>query len=223
MLPRHITFTGVDEHTDLSRLAALSQRYPIEWGVLFSPSRQGGGRYPALDWLRSEMLGEAPEAVRFAAHLCGGHARDVLERGLVNGGGLQNLVRTYFDRVQINSTEYPARLLGALQFCDHVMCPPPILQCRGGFPDNPAVSWLCDQSGGRGKAPSAWPQPPSGGALHGYAGGIGPANVAAVVAGISANGAGAYWIDMESGVRDADDRFDLGRVETVCRAVYGDR
>lgn len=176
MLPQHITFTGVDEHTSPAGMASLSARYPIEWGILFSPSRQGAGRYPPLDWLRTDLLAEATWEMRFSAHLCGGHAQTVLERGLVNGGGLQHLITTYCERVQINATEYPERLTPALQFQADVMGAPLILQCRGAFPADERVSWLFDQSGGRGKTPKEWPLAPSSEVLCGYAGGITPHN-----------------------------------------------
>lgn len=55
MQPLFITFTGVDEHTDLRGMIALSAQYPIEWGVLFSPKRQGcETRYPPfhhIEWV----------------------------------------------------------------------------------------------------------------------------------------------------------------------------
>lgn len=47
--PEFITFTGVDINSNLDRMVMLSSRYPIEWGVLFSPDRQGKPahrRYP---------------------------------------------------------------------------------------------------------------------------------------------------------------------------------
>jgi len=33
--PRWITFTGLDEYTDIKRVRDLSAKYPIEWGILF--------------------------------------------------------------------------------------------------------------------------------------------------------------------------------------------
>ncbi len=60
--------------------------------------------------------------------------------------------------------------------------------------------------------------------LVGYAGGLKPSNIAQQLPLIAAAaGDGPYWIDMESGVRDADDRFDLGKCRAVCEAVYRSR
>ena len=71
--PDFITFTGVDGKTDPLALVELSDDYPLEWGVLFSPKRQGAEpRYPRLEtvgWMVSEL------PVRWSAHLCGGDAR----------------------------------------------------------------------------------------------------------------------------------------------------
>jgi phosphoribosylanthranilate isomerase len=82
------------------------------------------------------------------------------------------------------------------------------------------IYFLYDLSGGRGKAPAKWPPHPGGERLHGYAGGIGPHNAAEVVGKIDS--AGPFWLDMEGGVRDAQDRLDLEKVRAVCAAVYGD-
>jgi hypothetical protein len=35
--------------------------------------------------------------------------------------------------------------------------------------------------------------------------------------------ASRYWIDMESGVRDDQDKFSLAKCRAVCEAVYGAR
>jgi len=38
-LPEFITFTGLDDKTDLKHADYLAQIYPIEWGILSSPNR----------------------------------------------------------------------------------------------------------------------------------------------------------------------------------------
>jgi hypothetical protein len=54
---------------------------------------------------------------------------------------------------------------------------------------------------------------------HGFSGGIRSENARSVVDAIAAPEGAQYWIDMESGVR-TDGRFDLGKCEAVCRAVF---
>lgn len=204
--PRFITFTGADEHTDIERMAELSRKYPIEWGILFSPKRQGTGRYPPQDFIRRVV---EHDGLHLSAHLCGQHSRDVLVLGHVP------LSLTGFRRAQINSAELGIDPVAILRWGARVGVLT-ILQCRGEFPPSTSVAWLFDQSGGRGVAPAAWPaQHPM--ATCGYAGGIGPGNVLDIIAMIDATD---FWIDMESGVRDEQDRFSLDKCEQVCKLVY---
>lgn len=67
-----------------------------------------------------------------------------------------------------------------------------------------------DRSGGRGVRGEFAPMP---GCKVGYAGGIGPDNVVEVLDRLETFGH-TYWIDMESGVRTAD-QFDLHKVWRV--------
>lgn len=208
-LPEFITFTGVDDDTDPAAMVALSDEYPIEWGILFSPKRQGAGRYPRLatvEWLVSEVL------LTYSAHLCGGDAREVIE-----SGASHHDLSGYFGRAQINTADPKVQpsLIGLWAREAGLRA---ILQCRGPFPDVHAVDVLYDASGGRGILPTSWPSGLD--RLCGYAGGLSPDNVAAAVSVIGSR-ATRYWIDMESGVRDDRDRFDIGKCRAVCEAVYG--
>lgn len=54
----------------------------------------------------------------------------------------------------------------------------------------------------------------------GYAGGLGPEVVEDALAVISRS-AESYYIDMESNVRDAQDRFSLEKCTAVLRTVFG--
>ena len=210
-LPQFITFTGVDDATDPAELVRLADDYPVEFGLLFSPKRQGiKPRYPALstiEWLVSEL------PLRWAAHLCGGDARDVIERETSNHDWLLR----HFTRVQINTADplvQPSRI-GSWAAQRDVRA---ILQCRGPFPRVASVDVLFDASGGRGVSPAAWPSAVKA-TFCGFAGGLCPENVAAAVADIGAR-APHYWIDMESGVRDERDQFSLAKCRAVCDAVY---
>lgn len=207
--PEFITFTGADDHTDISEMIALSKQYPIEWGILFSPSRQGvDPRYPGGD-AQSRFLWSG---LLMAAHLCGGHSRDIMD-----GLSLDIPVDLgFFNRIQINHGGPNPRRIEAFRQGWGPRC---IAQTRATkFPKDTSLDWLFDASGGRGVTPAAWPPYP--GRLVGYAGGIGPDNVASIIGEINASG--PYWIDMESGVR-TDDRFDLSLCRRVCEAVYGVR
>ena len=82
------------------------------------------------------------------------------------------------------------------------------------------IAILLDKSGGLGiDTPIGFP--PYAHRVHvGFAGGINPDNVIDKMNIITTSSlVGKFWIDMESGVR-TDDRFDLDKVEDVCKKVY---
>jgi hypothetical protein len=95
-----VTFTGVDEATDLDALRALNDRYPqgaIEWGVLFSDSRAGNeGRYPHLSWIDRWAFNESV-GMNTALHLCGQAAH----AWIAGDDDLRSLARG-FSRLQLN-------------------------------------------------------------------------------------------------------------------------
>lgn len=218
-LPQLVTFTGVDENTSLLALQVLSADYPVEWGVLFSPDRQGDGRYPPLDFVRSllERQKAASSPMCLAAHLCGEYAEQFLDSGTCSG--LKDILPA-FGRIQVNTTR---KLLDTakLQSFAAANGSTAILQCRDNFPPDDNVTWLFDASGGRGIQPRAWPAPGAAGSrLVGYAGGLGPENVVAAVDEIS-NSAARYYIDMETRIRNEDDRFCIERCRSVLHQLYG--
>jgi hypothetical protein len=220
--PEFITFTGVDDATNADDLLALAKDYPVEWGVLFSPGRQGvERRYPANAYWKF-----AGKGLRLAAHLCGGWSH-----GITEGTRDLPLDMSPFARVQVNYVLPQDRHIARAGAFAAQIRKPVIMQWRGSsaFPYqggvHDAVSWLYDDSGGRGVRPVHWPRHPGKNRLVGYAGGITPANVLAVIREIDHDGllsanATPYWIDMESGVR-TEDGFDITKCRAVCEAVYG--
>lgn len=208
--PKFITFTGADDYTDADHMVALSAKYPIEWGILFSPSRQGRDpRYPGED-AQSRFLWSD---LRLSAHLCGDHSREIMETGRLRGQNIP-VDLGFFKRIQVNHRAPDVNCINSFRKGWGPRC---IVQCRGlNFPNDTSVDWLHDVSGGTGKQPDLIPEYP--GRFVGYAGGIDPRNVLRVIERIDADG--PYWIDMESGVR-TNDRFDLALCRLVCEAVYG--
>lgn len=209
-LPEFITFTGADDDTDPSELVMLAEDYPVEFGLLFSPTHQGvRPRYPKLPTIH-RLSEDLP--LRWSAHLCGGDARAWMHEDRCDHD-----LRA-FKRVQINTADPKVQptLIGDQAAKRNLRA---ILQCRGQFPQVSGVDMLFDASGGRGISPSNWPQAVST-TFCGYAGGMSPENVAKAVQ-IIGTRADRYWIDMESGVRDERDRFSLEKCRAVCEAVYG--
>ncbi|MHC2250961.1 hypothetical protein ACVILK_000653 [Bradyrhizobium embrapense] len=213
MKPEFITFTGIDNWTELHDIHVLSIKYPVEFGVLFSPKRQGTDpRYPDGDALSRFMW----SGLRLSAHLCGDYSRRIMA-----GESIVDTIPVdlgYFNRVQVNHAEPdPAKII---EFRNGWGSMRAIAQTRAdAFPTDASVDWLFDRSGGAGVAPTAWPMHPGGDRLVGYAGGISPDNISGVMS-VLDQMPGRYWIDMESGVR-TDDRFDVEKCRAVCEAVFG--
>jgi hypothetical protein len=212
--PSFIAFTGVDRVDLLPGLKALSARYPIEWGVLVDPAQEDKALFPDAA-VRAALLAERD--LRWAAHVCGAGAKDIVARPLTTQVAVPGV-----QRVQVNHSFQgsDAGQIAAARDYGRRMAVRTVLQCAGGFPDEAGVDWLYDVSFGTGVKPDRWPALSDQGPFCGYSGGIGPATVADTLGRIAAPQGALYWIDMESGVR-TDGLLDLAKCEAVCRAVYG--
>lgn len=220
-----VTITGADDSVAPEDLIILGERYPfVEWGILFSGSRQGTARYPSADWLArlGKLAGKLPN---LCAHLCGTWVRNIVLEGAPTWWSKYEPLPVIFKRVQLNfhgqfhkaGPVFPPRLrrLGMIhqEF---------ILQ-HDGVNDGTILSLakdlpvvpLFDRSGGAGVVPASWPAPIW--RYQGYAGGLGPDNIEDEIHRIlDVAGDSRIWIDMETKVRSADDeRFDLDKVE-IC-------
>lgn len=211
------TLTGIDAGVDLSELWALSaQNTLVEWGVLLSHGRAGAGRYPPLAWIR-DLAQEirARPGPRIAVHVCG----EAVDHLLAGDQRLIDLLQP-FHRVQLNlrqrrDTAMQLRfLLQALPHWDFIT---QSNAANAGLwqavRDLPGHQILFDSSGGCGKLPQVWPDAPQGAdaPLVGYAGGLGPDNLRQQLPAIArAAGGRPFWVDMETRLRSASDRFDMG-------------
>lgn len=229
-LPEFITFTGLDDRTDLVRAEELAKQYPIEYGVLFSSSNKDS-RYPSQQGVKEILKMDCKKS----AHLCGS-VSTAFRKGIFYGEGSQFDVPLHgFDRVQINcrSSELIPEVSHSFKFARSVLDIIPIYQSRSEyFPAGNLALPLFDMSGGRGKLPAEIP-PLLADHLVGYAGGMGPDTVADYLAKIAsatyANELGSrseqtehdykFWIDMEGQIR-TDGWFDLDKVQKVCELVY---
>lgn len=222
-LPSWITFTGLDERTDLDRVLNISERYPVEWGVLFSPKRQGvQPRYPRMSVV--ENIFRCCPDIKISAHVCGGYSRQ-----LISGTDIPVPLGS-FDRFQVNYVPNPlhhpeaaadtGEQLGVAEIREYPWrgAAQPIVQWRTlTMPVSGTIHYLFDKSGGNGKAPANWPKHPGGNQMIGYAGGLGPDTVREQL--LRMNPAGPFYIDMEGNVR-TEDWLDLDKVERVCQQVY---
>jgi hypothetical protein len=221
MILDRVTITGADDSVTAKDLEALSAEFPfVEWGILFSTSRQGGPLFPSETWVRTL---DTVESLRLSAHLCGAVMRHTLE-GHPSWWLQWGVLAPMFRRVQLNFHAEPqenidiARLRKFTQHeliyqCDGVNdeLVKKIVQEIGGVP-------LFDKSGGAGVLPAdGWPQAWPG-VYCGYAGGLSPDNVVGQLEAISkvVPADGHIWIDMERRVRTDDyAKLDLAKVRSV--------
>lgn len=216
-----VTITGADDLINPSDLIKLSKEYPfVEWGILFSKSKQGSERYPSLNWIE-EFLNQINEKnkVKISAHICGKYMRDILA-----GNNTLPLIVSKFPRLQFNFKYFDENvneesfidLLKTNYFENKEI----IFQVRNDVNDNffymleklfyqskVKISALLDQSGGTGKEidPNFKVFRSIFNTYYGYAGGINPTNIGTIIRSINEKGFGneniKYWLDMESGVR----------------------
>lgn len=225
-----VTITGADDNTDINSLMEIYKRYPfVEFGILFSPSRQGTYRYPTLDWVKDLMKAKLSHncmdvnQLKLSAHLCGNYTHEYLTTGYLTSA-LNNLGNVMsgiaFSRYQLNfnSTKNPAckEFFDSLGRCTTNQ----ILQFNKANYDlcqkviginNENIHFLYDGSGGRGVLPEKWQRVVP---FHftGYAGGLNPDNLYEALIKINeAVGDNEIWIDTETGVR-TDDKLDLEKV-----------
>lgn len=214
--PQFITFTGPDAETSIDEMVSLSNEFNIEFGILFSPSRQGiEPRYPNFKDIEC-MLNRG---LKLAAHICGDYSRTIVAGGTIDE---LNWLLPYFERAQINTADPAADPAVIQKWADKYQLSA-IMQCRDLFPKDLSVQWLFDASGGRGLEPATWPEWNGSPWLHGYAGGLNPDNVQKLIQTLNErDSTHQFWIDMESGVRNEQDRFDLSKCRQVCELVFNE-
>ena len=218
---KQITFTGIDEKTDIKALQEIQKEYPmVEWGVLASHNwPENGNRYPSPG-VMNKLLGRG---LNLSLHLCGKAAYEGASGQWDHISALTGYMLHAFKRVQLNIAER--------EVLPHHCCLPRfieqeiIIQQRNVHEIdlynrtiehnhyNGYFSVLLDSSSGRGKDTPIEVLKTKN---HvGYTGGINPDNVEEKLTYlIDEVKEGTFWIDMESGVR-TNDWFDLDKVVQV--------
>ena len=225
-----LTFTGVDESTDIEALKEICAQHPqVEFAVLYG-TRPGKGSpiFPSTEFVRRFRN---LEGVRTAIHLCGDWARCAtgeLSRSITLG-----LLCNGFGRVQINlhgDDANPERVKiehSALKrFAQQTATNSVILQHQESFDtvpiQHPRIEYLFDLSEGSGQEGfDQWPKPPAG-QRAGYCGGLGPHNIAKAMEFVDRYPDSPLWLDMERNVRNGRYLFDLDKVREVCRIALGE-
>lgn len=229
-----IVITGADDKINVEDLQKLQLKYPfVEWGILFSESREGKNRYPSMSWVA--RLEE--KNLNLSAHLCGSIPKDIFDK---DDFRLKLLQLIGFKRVQLNvnfkKTPFPINNLLSLP----VLHPSINFILQANKSNGEVISnlenlsmeeinpfhFLYDSSGGRGKEIERI-APPFFYNYTGYSGGLNPNNVEKICERIKAlpvyepydEKEGEIledikvFLDCETGVRDDEDNFDLKKVE----------
>lgn len=217
-----VTITGADDSVQPRDLLHLSERFPfVEWGILFSTSRQGTPRYPSEKWIE-ELFTASPRGLTLSAHLCGQWVRDLVLDAKRSWWDKYSEQTVMFKRVQLNFHGQYHKASAKFEDVLHNSIGQDYIFQHDGVNDDLVLAFakglplrvypLFDRSGGAGVLPEAWPAPIW--SYQGYAGGLGPENLAAEIAKIGeAAGESRIWIDMETRVRSDDDQIlDLGKV-----------
>lgn len=231
---KYVTLTGADDSIDPADLIPLTEQYPfVEWAILFSQSKSGVERYPSLDWVDELVDQVVPNRkINLSAHLCGKWCEDAL-KGEFTFLREERYAKA-FNRIQLNMGKDRLQLaVKSKPLIDAAMSrvPQPVIfggnykyiAVTGGFFEHTGFLPLFDASGGRGVETKEWPKPfldSDGAPIYcGYAGGLGPDNIAEEVQRIAdAAGDMTIWIDMETKLRTGD-KFDLEKCERVLQVT----
>lgn len=228
-----VAIAGGDESVSPEDLVKLSEQYPfVEWSILYDGETKPLNRFPSVEWIRElvrlsrerEVAMGSP--LNLSLHLCRKAVKDLFSGCSESLAPIQDIL-TGFQRIQLNvvmKNEYQylpqlpeniQRLPRAYQI---------IVQLTGDALNEEVgemllaagidVAWLHDKSGGLGITVENWPAPKD--PYCGYAGGLSPETLAEQLPRIAeAAGDHPFYIDLESGVRDSEDHFDLTRAEQV--------
>jgi len=239
-----VGFCGADDSVAPELLAAISSKYPwVEWGVLFREEKEGQPRFASQSWLSRLARAKAttPE-MRLAAHLCSRHCERVLSgdssdvRRLVDEVGIRRFQINATVANNVNVTLGKAAVDAVQKVMEEVPEAEFIIQRNEetralweGLAQSPPrnMSFLYDDSVGRGVTAEVWPTPASDSPPFGYAGGLSPRNVREQVDRmLVAAEKRDFWIDMESSLRtmlqDGSDLFDVNKAMNVILQVAGD-
>ena len=123
---KQVTFTGVDNWTDVSRMKAIQKKYPwTEFGILVSKNNTASeevNRYPGIDKIREVLESVEEDYQSISMHFCGEAARKAalsdnpmyILSALGNAQDVKELMKFRVRRVQLNLT----KMAGAIKPVD---------------------------------------------------------------------------------------------------------
>jgi hypothetical protein len=212
-----ITLTGIDELTDILAVKAICDERPdVEFAALLTETPEGRNRYPSSSFI---CFAATLLDMQLAVHVCGSKARAALLAGNYD----RILHRT--SRIQVNGRVTRNELFSILH---HFPSQRIITQHNEANEDlaDDSINYgylgsnheiLVDGSGGQGIVPDEWVRPNTS-KYVGFAGGLSFMNLHEQIPRIAKVAQAGWWIDMESSLRNKDDRFDLDFARLAIRA-----
>lgn len=224
-----VTFTGIDERTDIDRLCQIQEEFPFaEFGVLIAPEKQGKeNRFPGLNVIDNL----AGRGLNLAAHLCGKLAKDTNRDGFQHVNKYLGKRIEMFQRVQLNiagphsvgcgnvDVDVPNNIQEVI--IQHH--PNVFLKIEDFWDRDVNVSVLIDGSGGKGVKMKSFPVYTAFNIRVGYAGGLDREDAAETYFNarqmlIQFGVENGLWIDMESRIRK-DDWLNLDDVHDIASSI----
>lgn len=225
-----LTITGADDSVDPETLADISREFPfVEWAILVG-SNYGSPRFPSTQWLDAFMATAKVYKMNVALHVCGRWLKSLVCGRMEVPAHLTD----YPQRIQLNFHGQPHNgylmdFISALTLWQNKKVIFQIDDRDGtqwfarvnGHHPNVNTFPLFDMSHGAGVLPEKWPMSYPTMREQGYAGGLGPDNLAEELPKIAAAaGLVPFWVDMETRVRTPNNqRLDLGAVVEVLTIV----
>lgn len=226
------TVTGADDSVRADDLLSIAERYPfVEYGILLSNKAKGvhcSPRFPSVRWINVTLPKLSERGVKLSGHICGRWVRDILQ-------GDWSIIRELpeqwyrFGRFQINTYAQHFGFRPNLNWPLYPGGREIIWQMDGVneylLTDSLAraykTSGLWDLSHGTGVLPDSWPKSAGIYCMYmGYAGGLGPENVADQLREIENVAGDTAWIDAETKLRSDNDMvFDFRKVEAFLEAA----
>ncbi len=220
-----ITFAGIDESYPISEVLRIQDKYPeVEFALLISINNSGNKfRYPSLNYLLHLL--DHREFCNFSLHLCG----SIIDKYItyISEGEGREEIKKWFDvmfsanRIQMNTKNKEKHELAYKHAYKTTF-----IQPVNSFEEriNDKVNLLWDKSGGKGVFDGEWPIPVDNQTCI-YAGGIKPSNIIEVKEIVRDllcfKPEADIRLDMESGIRDSNDRVDGEAIQFICKEIYG--
>lgn len=202
-----VTITGADDSVRPLELEAISRDFHfVEWGILVG-TQIGVRRFPSEHWFNEFARLATDNRLCVSAHLCGRWVRELMRDSTLTFWQAHPRLAYAAQRLQLN---FHGRQVNPVlrDLCEELGNYPHqfIFQVDGtndhlasnAHDEGADAVPLYDLSGGAGVLPESWPGQMKG-IYSGYAGGLGPDNLADQLPLIAAAADGEpFWIDMET-------------------------